>query len=73
MHTPAVVCELNYAQAVQKILRLDVPMDDILRMNVFEGLADLVDVTSGFLLGIVAVLRRLELFVQLTLGTVFQD
>ena len=48
-------------------------MDYFLRVDVFHGLDDLIDVACRLLLSIVTIRLRFELFVQLTLRTVLQD
>ena len=73
MHAPTKVGQLDYTQAVEQVLRLDIPVDDVLRMNVLERLADLKDVTSGLDFVIAAVWLAFEVLVELTLGTVLQD
>ena len=48
-------------------------MNDVLRVDVLEGLADLKDVLSRLLLCVVFIRLSFEVFVELSIGAVFQD
>ena len=54
MDTPAEISQLNHTKAVEKILWLDITVDNVLRVNVLERLADLEDVVSCLLLIVAA-------------------
>jgi len=73
VHTPAVVGELDNAEAVEQVLRLDIPMNDVLRVNVLQGLTYLENVAGRFLLRVMALRLRFQVLVQLALGAVLED
>ena len=54
MHAPTEVGQFDHTQAVEQVLRLDVPVNNVLRMNVSERLADLEDVARSLYLVISA-------------------
>lgn len=73
MHTPTKVSYLQSSQAVEKVLWLDVTMDDVLRVHIQQGLAELVDVVSC--LGLVKSVVRLSVkhYKQLSSWSVLQN
>ena len=73
VHTPPEIGQLDHTQAIEKVLGLDVPMDDVLRVDVLERFAHLKDVVSCPLLVVAASWLALEVFVQFALRTVLQD
>ncbi len=46
MHTPAKVCQFYNSQTVEEILRFDIPMNNVLAVDVLERLANLMYVVS---------------------------
>ena len=73
MHAPTEVSQLDHTKAVEQVLRLDVPMNNVLRVDVSERLADLEDVARGLDFVIPALRLAFKVFVELTLGTILQD
>ena len=71
VHTPPEVSQLDRAQAVQQIFRLDVPVDYVLRVDVLQGLDHLPDVVCCLDLGVAALCP--QIFVELTLRAILQD
>lgn len=68
MHAPTEVGQLDRAEAIEKVLWLDVPMDDVLLVDVLERLDHLPDVVRSFLLRVL--LLCFQVFVEFTLGAV---
>lgn len=73
MNAPAIISEFDDAQAIEKVFWLDISMDNVLRVNILERLADLVNVPCGFFLGVVLIGLFLQVLVELALRTVLQD
>ena len=48
-------------------------MNDVLRVDVLEGLTDLKDVLSRLLLCVVFIRLSFEVFVELSIGAILQD
>ena len=71
MYTPPEISQLDHTKAVEKVLRLNVSVDYILGVNIFESLTDLKDVAGRFLLAVPLVGLTLQVFVELTVRAVF--
>ena len=71
MHAPTEVGQLDRAEAIEKVLWLDVPMDDVLLVDVLERLDHLPDVVRSFLLRVL--LLCFQVFVEFTLGAVLEN
>lgn len=71
MHAPAKVCQLDSAEAIEQVLRLDIPVDNVLRVDVLESLDHLPDVVRCLLLRVA--LLRAEVLVELPFWAVLED
>ena len=73
VHAPPEVCNLQRAQTIQQILRLYVPMDDILLMHVCQRLAQLQYIIGGPFLSESSFWLLFEFLEEFTAWSVFQD
>lgn len=71
MDAPAEVSKLDRAKGVEQVLWLDVPVDDILRVDIFERLDDLKNVIGRFFFRIS--LLGSQVFVELSFRAVLED
>lgn len=73
MDRPAIVSKLDHSEAIKQVFRLYVPVNDIFRVDVPQGLAHLIDVAGCFTLSVVTVGLSLEVLVELTFRAILQD
>ena len=66
MDTPPEISQLDHTKAVEQVLRLNVSVDYILGVNIFESLTDLKDVAGRFLLAVPLVGLILQVLVEFT-------